>query len=88
MAGTIVTIDVARMRLDRAVSTTRDLLDHSPPDTSSGIEGAVTRIVIALNSLAHVLQSDGAATMSGPQVADILWSFGEDLGIRTDGARD
>lgn len=83
-----MTIDIANMRMARAVSTVRDVLENSAADTTLQIAGAMERVVIALNSLAHVLKRESCGSRSGDEIAETLWSFGEGLGIRTDGARD
>jgi len=78
---------LAELRMERAVNTTADLLDEASiiPVT---VQSAVTRIIIAANTIARALDQSGGDPEVTRKTADLLWRLGEGLGIRADGARD
>lgn len=74
---------MAEMRLERASSTVSDiLLQHAAIDAIQ-FRDAITRIVIALNTMAGSLQ----AGTDKNYIRDLLWRFGEQIGIDSDASR-
>jgi len=73
----------AQMRLERAVLNTKDVIGEGAPIGALQFRDSITRIVIALNTVAESLHK-GA---DPEQVAELMWGFGEQLGISADGSR-
>lgn len=76
---------LVKTRTDRAISSMNECLDCDKPDRRMVLE-AVTRIVIATNSFATQLHAHSTIP-DARQLADLLWSIGEGLGISADGHR-
>ena len=73
----------AQMRLERAILNIKDVIDEGTPVGALQFRGSITRVVVALNTVAEALH-EGA---DPEQVTELMWGFGEQLGISADGAR-
>ena len=80
-------LQTAEMRLDRALLNVGELIDSGEPINPQSYVGSITRLVISMNTMAQALRAGASEEAVSNEVANLLWRFGESLGIQTDAAR-
>lgn len=83
MVDAETSLQFAQMRLERAVLNVKDVIIDGGAVGELQFRDFITRIVIALNTMAEALHRGAGQE----HVAELLWGFGEQLGINVDGAR-
>lgn len=78
----------ARLRLERAVNTVQDTMEHGDFSDRDAVQKAISRIIIFTNSVATSLEHSSDDNQVVKDAADLLWKLGESLGIEVDDGRD
>jgi hypothetical protein len=79
--------EMASARMARALTNIESVLEDNKPVDIVRFGGALTRVVIATNTIATILNRTDALDTPAKEIANLLWSFGENLDIVADGAR-
>ena len=79
--------DLAKLRMDRAVSTFSELTCFGGAFDPVQFRVAISRSVIAMYTVAEKLDATSEDSKVVKDSADLLWSLGEQLNIITDGSR-